>query len=68
VLKLKGLLLIGLYYVTVIIMSVDLVKVYKKYVEWCERIGTYPIGFVPWKEIRWNMKFNERDGSWTKNK
>ena len=45
----------------------DLLKEYKDYVEWSEVGDTYPIGFIPWKEIKFNFTFNEKKGVWTKN-
>ena len=43
----------------------DLLKEYKDYVEWFEVGDT--IGFIPWKEIKFNFTFNEKKGVWTKN-
>jgi hypothetical protein len=45
----------------------DLVRLYKEYVNWCHDVNAHPIGFVAWKEKRWNMTFNRRTGEWTKN-
>lgn len=45
-----------------------LIKEYKIYVKWCRGSNAIPIGFVPWKELKLNCKFNERTGVWIKNK
>lgn len=45
----------------------SLYKEYKEHVNWCNAIGVSPIGFVPFKEKKFNMTFNEKTGEWTKN-
>tara|TARA_R100000951_G_scaffold37874_1_gene32227 strand:- start:1319 stop:1462 length:144 start_codon:yes stop_codon:yes gene_type:complete len=46
----------------------DLIKEYRAYVEWCKGSDAHPIGFVPWKEKKFNATFNSKTGVWTRNK
>ena len=45
----------------------DLIKEYRKYVDWCKGSGVNNIGFVKWKEKKFNATFNRKTGDWTRN-
>lgn len=46
----------------------DIIRTYKRYVKWCDEIGVYPMGFIPFKQLKFNAKFNRKTGVWsTKN-
>ena len=40
----------------------DIIRTYKRYVKWCDKIGVYPMGFIPFKELKFNAKFNRKTG------
>lgn len=38
----------------------DLIRQYKKYVEWCEGSDVYPIGFVNWKGKKFGYTWDKK--------
>ena len=37
----------------------NLIQQYKEYVNWCKAANTYPIGFVNWKEQKFNKQITK---------
>lgn len=45
----------------------NLIKLYQKYVKWCQGINNHPVGFIKWKELKFDMTYSENTDTWIKN-
>ena len=46
----------------------DLIRQYKKYVDWCKCVDAQPIGFVNWKGAKFGYTWNAKKEEYIKDK